>query len=61
MSLIKRVCKKCNCVKDIELFQKTKNKTHLAYRHICIDCYKEYRKVANKKYYEKKRKKKNNT
>lgn len=58
MSSIKRVCKKCNCVKGIEEFQKTKNKTHLAYRYSCIECYKKCRKISNKKYYENKKKKK---
>ena len=53
---IRRVCKKCQEVKNIDDFAKTKNRTHLAHRYICIICEKEKKKQYNKKYYLKKKK-----
>lgn len=47
-----RVCKKCNQVKKLILFQKLKKKDIYSYRHTCIECYKENRKKYNKKNYE---------
>ena len=47
-----RVCKKCNEVKELILFQKIKKKDKYSYRHCCIECYKKNRKEYNKKNYE---------
>jgi len=49
---ILRVCKNCNKVKEIVLFQKIKKKDIYSYRHTCIECYKEHRKEYNKRFYE---------
>jgi len=52
-----RVCKKCNIVKEIILFQKIIKKGIYSYRHTCIDCYKKHRKeYNNKKRYNKRKK-----
>ena len=56
-----RVCKKCQEVKDIEEFAKTKNKNReIAIRHTCDACEKKQRKIYNDINYNKNRTKREN-
>jgi hypothetical protein len=48
-----RVCKKCNEVKQLKLFQTIKKGDIYNYRHTCIVCYKKQRVLYNKKNYDK--------
>ena len=52
----KRVCKKCDNIKNISMFPTTNNKNSktLTYRHTCKECEKEGRKAYFKEYHKKK-------
>lgn len=51
-----RVCKVCNIVKNIEEFKHYKSSVS-KYRHTCLSCHREKRRIVNKRNYEKNKKK----